>query len=150
MPRTFIVVDDCEADRYLACRTIRDCGYDGEIVEFSDGRAMLELLDDKVKFAEFRESAPEPYLVVLDINMPLVNGFDVASALDEWEKKSDERCWFVVMMLTSSAHEGDRDRAGQYEVIHDFATKPLTPEALTAMLGELPAEIARPDPFAQS
>ena len=51
-------------------------------------------------------------------------------------KENDERLWFVVMVVTSSANLEDRQRADEFGVIHDFSTKPPTPEALTAMLSD--------------
>ncbi len=130
MPSTFILVDDCEIDRYLARRTIRKSGYEQEIVEFSDGAGMLELLNDAEKLAEFRNTWPDPYLVILDINMPRVGGFEVAEALVDWARQDENLCSFEVLMLTSSSNERDRRRAEECEVIRDFATKPLTPEIL--------------------
>ena len=64
------------------------------------------------------------FLLFLDINMPVLNGWDL---LDEI-KNSDFKENVYVVMVTSSVNEGDKIKAGSYSNIHSFISKPLKEE----------------------
>lgn len=142
MSKTLIIIDDSEEDRYLARRTISSCGYDGDILEFADGADFLELLGNEREFSNFRNENLEPYLVLLDINMPRVDGFSVAAELSAWQERNNERCWFVVMMLTSSSNPADMEKAKEYSLIREFATKPLGVNQLKEVIDDAIGETA--------
>jgi CheY-like chemotaxis protein len=58
--------------------------------------------------------------------MPMMDGFQVAEQLTPVFAGHPT---LIVMMLTSSGAQSDRDRAASLKVIHGFITKPLTTEA---------------------
>lgn len=64
------------------------------------------------------------FLLFLDINMPVLNGWDL---LDEIER-SDFKENVYVVMVTSSVNEGDKIKAESYSSIHSFISKPLKEE----------------------
>ncbi|MFD2517025.1 response regulator [Salinimicrobium flavum] len=66
-----------------------------------------------------------PLLILLDINMPQMSGWDL---LDELKQLPPFENVFVVM-VTSSINGSDRDRAIQYEKVIDYREKPLTDQA---------------------
>lgn len=68
------MVDDDDAIRSLVCETLRDEGY--RTVEAVNGRAALEVV---------REGAP-PSLILLDMRMPIMNGWEFAKAYRALER----------------------------------------------------------------
>ena len=72
-----------------------------------------------------------PTCVLLDINMPVISGFDVAQALSDGLRP---QATFKLVMLTSSGSPRDRDRVGEIPVIQGFVTKPLLVDAVRDML----------------
>ncbi|MCZ4222604.1 response regulator [Pedobacter rhodius] len=66
------------------------------------------------------------FLLFLDINMPVVSGWDL---LEEIRNSVFKENVFVVM-VTSSVNEGDKIKAGHYQNIYDFISKPLKEEHL--------------------
>lgn len=94
MKKRILIADDLATSRELI-RTVLECeGYD--IVEASDGAEAV---------AKAREYTPD--LILLDLQMPLLDGFDVVRTL-----RSDLQFAMVpVVALTASAMHGDREKA---------------------------------------
>lgn len=62
-----------------------------------------------------------PYLVLLDINMPVMNGWDFLEAIQDQEYKDN----IFVAMVTSSINTKDREHALKYAQVIDYIEKPL-------------------------
>ena len=88
----------------------------------SDGRQALELLRGE-----------EPIdLVLLDIMMPFVSGFDVLQEIRTYPHREAT----PVIMLTAKGQETDRTRALELGAT-DFLTKPFSPNKLLGRIDEL-------------
>jgi DNA-binding response OmpR family regulator len=88
----------------------------------SDGRQALELL-----------RGDEPVdLVLLDIMMPFVSGFDVLQEIRRYPHRQST----PVIMLTAKGQETDRTRALELGAT-DFLTKPFSPNKLLGRIDEL-------------
>ncbi|MFT6516624.1 MAG: CheY-like chemotaxis protein [Candidatus Azotimanducaceae bacterium] len=114
-----LVVDDSESDQFISKLMIES--YDPNIVVLSayDGQEALEMLaSDECR----------PDLIFLDINMPRMNGHEF---LEEYNKKSNKQA--VVVMLTTSEQEVDRERAMAYKCVKTYLIKPLDESQLEAI-----------------
>jgi len=114
-PQRFILIDDSEADNLFHQITIRKAGFEGEIQVFENGVDALNFLQ--------LDAQAEPTCIFLDINMPVINGFELAEKASPLLKGKPT---MVVVMLTSSQSPHDRDRAQHIEIIQGYVTKPLT------------------------
>lgn len=123
--RTVLIVDDSEADQYLNRFKILERLPDAEIRTAYDGVQALTAL---------RESDYVPDLILLDINMPRMNGFEFLEIyVDEFENSASS----VVLMLTSSLLAADQERARSYAPVRGLIRKPLDeswPEMLSSLL----------------
>lgn len=72
----------------------------------------------------------EPNVIFLDINMPIMNGWDF---LDAYVQNNLE---VPVYMLSSSINQKDIDKSQTYEVVKGFISKPLIIERLKSILTE--------------
>ncbi|HEX8967686.1 MAG TPA: response regulator [Chloroflexota bacterium] len=109
MKRRVLVADDDSALRRLISTTLGT--EDFELLQAVDGEEALRIA---------RQDYPE--LVVLDVNMPRVNGFEVCRRL----KSAPETASIKIVMLTASAGEEDRAR-GRQAGADDYFTKPFSP-----------------------
>jgi CheY-like chemotaxis protein len=91
---TILLADDNAPSRELMREILEACGY--YVAEAANGREALDLI---------RKSPPD--IVLLDLQMPVMDGFAVIHAV-----RSDERLRLLtVIALTASAMLGDRERA---------------------------------------
>jgi CheY-like chemotaxis protein len=114
-----MVVDDSVVIRQVLTHELRDNGY--RVVLATDGReAMIELGKDP------------PDLVLLDIQMPGMDGFEVMQRLREEVSTSA----LPVVMITSKTENTYHRRAVEGGAT-DFFTKPLTTDDLMTRIGEV-------------
>ncbi|MDX2285199.1 MAG: response regulator [Bacteroidia bacterium] len=77
-----------------------------------------------------RQAAPDahkPNLILLDINMPIMDGFEFLEAWSQLDFSGKDQV--KIVMLTSSSNPRDLDAARHYGV-HGFLNKPLTREKI--------------------
>jgi len=97
----------------------------------------LEALGVKVSLAETGVMALEwletnnPDFILMDIQMPEMNGYDASRAIRKIEKWRD----LPVIALTAHALQGEKERCIEAGM-NDYLTKPLDPELLEKMLGK--------------
>lgn len=118
-----VLIDDSENDNFFHEIALRKAGFDGEIRVFDSGERALEFLE--------RDQISVCTLVLLDINMPGMNGFDVARALSD---RLQPLAALQVHMLTSSAWSVDKATAESIDLIRNYLVKPLTKETAAALL----------------
>ena len=111
-----LVVDDEESLRSLVARGLAMDGHD--CLTAGDGAEALDILH--------RET---PDAIILDINMPVMNGFEF---LDRYAEEFAVHAP-VVAMLTSSHLGKDRERAMQYSFVKSYFEKPLQADHLRVM-----------------
>lgn len=100
-PVTVFIVDDDDVDVMALQRAFREHRLTNPIVVAHDGMEALRLLRSG--------AVPKPYLIVLDLNMPRINGIEFLDELREDPVHASA----VVFALTTSSNE--RDRVASYE-----------------------------------
>lgn len=73
-----------------------------------------------------------PDLIFLDINMPIMNGFEFLEEYEKLEIKSVEKV--LVVMLTSSMHPKDQEKAQSFRSVSEYMYKPLQEENIGSIL----------------
>jgi two-component system, OmpR family, alkaline phosphatase synthesis response regulator PhoP len=96
----------------------------------AEGVELIVTEDGEEALAEVR--AQDPDLVILDVMMPKLNGFDVCEAI---RKDAPARAPFV-LLLTSKGQEYDRQK-GVSVGADRFMTKPFDPDVLVATAREI-------------
>lgn len=120
MTPPIVIADDSRTMLRLLERALGEDGH--EIVTAEDGDAALERV---------REHGPR--LLIVDAEMPKLDGYAVADALREETNRP------YVLMLTAGGRESDRVQARESGV-DEFMTKPFSPSGLRARVREILAE----------
>ena len=114
-PPSVLVVDDTEGNRYVVARLLRNAGM--RVSEAGSGRDALG-----------RVAEASPDLVVLDINLPDMTGYEVCRIL-----KSDPTTAWIPVMHLSASYVADADRAFGLDAGADaYLTHPIDPALLLA------------------
>ncbi|SMP67312.1 Response regulator receiver domain-containing protein [Neorhodopirellula lusitana] len=114
---TILLIDDDEVDQYLCERVFKRSDFSATLLTASDGVEALELL---------RDAETLPDLILLDINMPRMNGHEF---LLEYSKLGHREIP-VIVMLTSSDLNRDRDDALKHPAVQDYILKPFRKEMI--------------------
>ena len=132
--RRVLVIDDNAVDLMLYRRIVRRSGHFAEVHAFHYATEALDWL-------EARE-APAVDAILLDVNMPRMNGFEFLAAAAERLGPRFDAC--VVIMLTTSLDPADVERAKSFgAVVRGYVNKPLTLEALERVVALVDARCAK-------
>ena len=111
-----LLVEDNEGDILLTLEAFKELKVKSRVEVVKDGAEAIEFLKRQGQYA----NSPAPHLILLDINMPRLNGIEVLDFI----KKDDKLKKIPVVMLTTSS--SDADIAACYEKSANcFITKPL-------------------------
>jgi CheY-like chemotaxis protein len=126
-----LLVDDNPSDNYFHKYIIERAGVCDHIESVFNGHDGLAYLT-KAGDPNFAGSFPKPDIILLDINMPRMNGFEFIEAYDKLEERLKSRV--IVVMLTISIKQEDRDKALQKEHVKEFINKPLSMESIRELV----------------
>jgi len=125
-----LLVDDDETTNYLNQRLLRKASITDTILVAGNGQEALDLLHDH---CEQPTSPTCPALILLDMKMPLMNGFEFLQAFAQRPQRQDPPV--VIIMLTTSLNL--EDVAGMQNLpIAGYLNKPLTTEKITQIMAE--------------
>ncbi|NND99900.1 MAG: response regulator [Pirellulaceae bacterium] len=126
--RQILIVDDSTDDADLTREGFQRSPHDVELHHVLDGKECMKFLR---KDGEYRK-APAPDLVLLDLNMPNMDGREVLAAID---KDPILRRLPVIVLTTSNA---EMDRLTTYALgCNSYIVKPSTLESLEKFVREL-------------
>ncbi|HEV2786156.1 MAG TPA: response regulator [Solirubrobacteraceae bacterium] len=119
-PITILLADDDEDDRLMTRDALREARLHNDLRTVVDGVELLEYLRGEGAYVD-PASAPRPGLVLLDLNMPRMDGRE---ALREIKRDPALRSLPVVVLTTSKAEE---DVIRTYDLgVNSFISKPVT------------------------
>lgn len=81
MHRDILVIEDDEDDRDILKEIFRDLGYKNNVIFFSDSTEALDYI---------RRPEIEPFIIISDINMPKLGGFELRNMILEEEVLGDK------------------------------------------------------------
>lgn len=110
-----LMIDDNENDLLFTRIALQRCGVDYEIRGVERAQEALNLLAT--------DPAHGIDLILLDINMPVMDGFGFLRAFEALP--AEQRGHTVVVMLSSSSDPADRARAAGHACVRGFLNKPL-------------------------
>jgi len=135
MSKPFIIciVDDDDVYQFTVKRTIEMHKLARKMLIFSDGESALQFMIDNVG-----NSKDLPDVIFLDINMPIMDGFQFMEEYVKIKPKVGKK--ITIYMVTSSADPVDMARAEKISELSDYILKPISPGQLTEIVGKLALE----------
>ena len=128
---TLLLADDDEEDRQLAKEALDEHRLANDLHFVADGRELLDYLRREGAYAD-PAVAPRPGLILLDLNMPRLNGRQALQLI----KSDPELRTIPVVVLTTSREEEDIVRS--YDLgANSFITKPVMFESLVKIMKDL-------------
>jgi CheY-like chemotaxis protein len=125
---SIMLVDDNEIDNLINQKMIESANICNRIFVHTGAKSAIEFLRNMEKLAEDKLENFLPDYIFLDIDMPLMDGFQF---LDEYDKLKDStKNYCKVVMLTSSLNPMDMKKAKESKYIVNYLNKPLTQENL--------------------
>jgi CheY-like chemotaxis protein len=113
--KTVMLIDDSEADLLFSRIIVSRSGVCDDVLEFGcAGDALAQLQ---------RSDGPDVDMILLDINMPGMDGFQFLQAFQQLQRTSRARA--VVVMLTSSPDPRDREQAESFDCVRGYMVKPI-------------------------
>jgi CheY-like chemotaxis protein len=126
--KIILLVDDSENDLLLMHMAFREAGSTCLLHEVHNGEEAIAYLKGESPYDD-RTRFPVPAVVLLDINMPMKNGFAVL----KWARAQPALKRLSIIMLTASMRREDLEHAFDLGA-NSFLVKPTTLEELTKML----------------
>ncbi|MDO7876931.1 response regulator [Hymenobacter sp. ASUV-10] len=125
-----LLVDDDPTTNYLNRKLLERLAVTDVIEVAQDGQQALSLLLDRC-----RQAAPvaTPALLLLDVKMPVMDGFEFLAAYEQLPLDCQQRV--VIVVLTTSLHPQDVQRMEQLPIA-GFLSKPLTQEKISQVIQE--------------
>jgi CheY-like chemotaxis protein len=125
-----MLVDDSEIDNFINQKMIEGCNFAEKTYVHTSGRSGLEFLRNiRSNLKVLDEMLPQ--LILLDINMPIMDGFQFAAEFDKLGPEVTEKC--KIMILTSSVNPEDMQNSKKSPSIVRYLNKPLSKETLMSV-----------------
>lgn len=124
-----MLIDDNEIDNLINQKIIESSGICNHIFTHTGGRSAIEFLKNAEKIATTTgNSELMPEIIFLDIDMPLMDGFQFLDEFENLPNSIREHCRIV--MLTSSINSKDVKKSKRYTNVKEYINKPLNKESL--------------------
>jgi two-component system response regulator len=128
---TIFLVEDNDGDAELAVRAFQRGKVTHKLVRARDGLDALDYLFGRGKYAG-RDVADQPAVMLLDLNIPKINGLEVLKAI-----RADERTKLLPVVILTTSNE-DKDRLSAYEhYANSYVVKPIDYDQFIAATSHL-------------
>ena len=118
-PVNVLLVDDDEINNFISIKLIKKALLNSEIKACLNGKIAIDQLYE----IQSKDSGMMPDYILLDINMPIMNGWEF---LDEYKRLNIDpggKC--KIYIISSSVFSNDINKSRSYPLVIDFVSKPL-------------------------
>jgi len=125
----FIIIDDSKEDCYLIKKRLQSLSRTVNIVSFLNAQEAYDYIKkDNPDFTGFAAKN----IIILDIYMPLMNGFEFVEAFENLPKNIQDK--YLICALTSSISKSYMEKIRSYPSVKFFLEKPIKTESLIELI----------------
>jgi CheY-like chemotaxis protein len=117
MSKKVAIVDDDEIFQFTTKIKFEKLGLVEDVMIFNDG-------EEAIQFIQSGNKEDMPEILLLDINMPIVDGWDFLELFEKVPKEKQQM--MEILMLSSSINPDDVKRAEANAYVVDYITKPIS------------------------
>jgi CheY-like chemotaxis protein len=125
-----LLIDDNELDNFINEKIIESAHFAKKVYVNTSSKSALEFLNNIELLGE-QSAGIFPELIFIDLNMPIIDGFQFINYLKSMTGENIKKCKMVI--LTSSVHPDDRKMANKISPDIVFLNKPLTEAMLVGL-----------------
>ncbi|MAM18805.1 MAG: response regulator [Christiangramia sp.] len=118
--KKIFLVDDQPIANFITKKLLEVEGFDGEVRDFTDSTEAFEYLSNE-----------DESLIFLDLNMPVMSGWDF---LEELQKRNIKH---QVIILSSSTSQFDIQKAKLYPDVLQYVVKPMNKQKFLELAGNI-------------
>lgn len=126
--KNILLVDDDRVANFLSEKIIAAMGIAEEVFSVTNGREALNVLSQS-----HTDQKALPDVIILDLNMPIMDGFEFIRAFQKLNIPQKEQ--MIIIVVTSSNNPEDIERAKSYGIKH-YLTKPISLESVKSIIQE--------------
>lgn len=124
-----LIIDDDEINNFIAGKLIRKVQENAVVNTCLNGLEGINYIKSKTDMDDF------PDIIYLDINMPVMNGWEFLDLYSELNAKIKKEV--TIHMLSSSVYNEDIEKSKIYPTVSKFISKPLTIEKIQNLFDSL-------------
>lgn len=120
-----MLIDDNKIDLFIYSELIKQINIAHTVSQYS-------FATEALKFLKENDTAEWPDLILLDIHMPIMNGFDFLDSYVILPESCRQKCNIIV--VSSSLDTGDKLKATEHSEVIQLLEKPLDTDRLKSLL----------------
>ncbi|QKJ63914.1 response regulator [Flavobacterium sp. M31R6] len=127
MNKNFIVVDDDSVNNLICRKVIKLVFPEADVLTFTNPEKALLFIKSIYTYSPGKTT-----IVLLDINMPILSGWDFLEEFEGFDTDVKER--LKIYMLSSSTDQLDKDRANENKNVRGYIEKPLSKDSIAKIV----------------
>lgn len=130
MLKNVMLVDDDDVTLMICKLRLKKSLFSEEVISYENGLDAIQYFEDQMQLPAEKRVGPE--LIFLDINMPIMNGWEFIETFEEKYQEAFPQT--KIKILSSSVDPKDEEKANNNRRILGFITKPLTNDNLLELM----------------
>jgi CheY-like chemotaxis protein len=119
------IIDDDPIFVFGTKKLMQSSGYCEQFLVFENGKKAIDHLNEVILLG-----GKMPEIILLDLNMPVMDGWQFLDAFIQKYPKQDVH----IFIVTSSIDQADVDKAASYKLVSNYVVKPLQRDQILEMI----------------